>query len=68
MQTLSDIALKIRRPKGWMHALHWIVEQNANYRASHKLRSMADERLKDMGISREDADTAFYKRFALRDD
>ena len=46
--------------------LGWLVEANRNYRESVKLKNMPDERLYDMGISREEADTAFLRRFSGR--
>ena len=46
--------------------LGWLVEANRRYRESVKLRNMPDERLYDMGISREEADAAFLRRFGGR--
>lgn len=46
--------------------LGWLVEANRNYREHVKLRNMSDERLRDIGISREEADRGFLRRFAER--
>lgn len=46
----------------WLRALNWLADRDAAYRASHKLRNMPDERLEDIGITREDANAAFYQR------
>lgn len=42
----------------WLRALNWVADRDAAYRASHKLRNMSDERLEDMGITREEANSA----------
>lgn len=46
--------------------LGWLVEANRRYRESVKLRNLPDERLYDMGLSRNEADTAFLRRFSCR--
>ena len=46
--------------------LGWLVEANRRYRESVKLRNMPDERLRDLGISRKEADQSFLRRFAER--
>lgn len=46
--------------------LNWLVEANRQYRENVKLRGMPDERLRDMGISRAEADRAFLRRFEGR--
>jgi len=43
-------------------ALTWIVDRNAAYRQAHKLQSASHAQLKDMGMTRAEADTAFYTR------
>ncbi len=40
--------------------MNWVVEKDQTYRQARKLADMPDERLKDMGMTRRDADTAFY--------
>jgi uncharacterized protein YjiS (DUF1127 family) len=42
--------------------LDWLVALDAGYRNAHKLASAADERLADMGISRDEAEAEFERR------
>lgn len=49
----------------WLRALNWLVDRDAAYRASHKLRNMPDERLEDMGITREGANTAYSAGYRI---
>jgi uncharacterized protein YjiS (DUF1127 family) len=44
-------------------ALNWLADRNASYRQAIELRGKTDERLADMGITREQANQAFYQRF-----
>lgn len=48
------------RPIG---VLIWLVEADRRYREARKLREMPEFRLRDMGMTREDADAAFQRRF-----
>jgi uncharacterized protein YjiS (DUF1127 family) len=57
-----------RRTPLWLRLLNRLADRDAAYRASHKLRAMPDERLDDMGMTREDANTAFYARGSRRAD
>jgi len=49
-----------------IRALNWLAERDRGYREAIKLRQMPKERLDDMGITRKQANTAYYKRFANR--
>lgn len=40
-----------------------LVQADARYRQKCKLRGLPDERLRDMGLTRRDADAAFYSRY-----
>jgi len=44
-----------------LRALNWLAEKDGNYRQAAKLRDMDDERLTDMGITRAQANQAFYQ-------
>ena len=46
----------LAREPFWLRALNWLADRDAAYRSAQKLRSMPDERLDDMGITREQAD------------
>lgn len=45
----------LARDPFWLRALNWLADRDAAYRSAQKLRSMPDERLDDMGITREQA-------------
>ncbi|HCQ64800.1 MAG TPA: hypothetical protein DIU07_06345 [Rhodobacteraceae bacterium] len=47
----------LARDPFWLRALNWLADRDAAYRSAQKLRSMPDERLDDMGITREQAKT-----------
>lgn len=66
--TARPAAHRARRTPIWLRALNWLADRDAAYRASHKLRDQPDERLDDMGITREQADTAFYTHGSRRVD
>lgn len=55
-RTISFRAIDLRVP------LNWILQAEARYRAAQKLKNAPDFRLRDMGMSRHDAETAFRKR------
>lgn len=46
--------------------LGWLVEANRRYREAVKLRDQPEARLRDMGISRAEADRGFLQQFAGR--
>ena len=46
--------------------LHWLMRLDAAYRQHHALKQATSEQLDDMGISRDDADTAFFRQFASK--
>lgn len=46
--------------------LNAVLDADARYRQAHKLRNLPDERLQDMGISRQEANVAFYARYGNR--
>jgi uncharacterized protein YjiS (DUF1127 family) len=46
----------------WLRALNWLARADNAYRQKQMLKSLPDERLEDMGLSRRDADIAFYRR------
>lgn len=52
----------------WLRALNWLARRDANYRAARMLRAMPEERLNDMGISRAEANVAFYRRGSRKAD
>jgi len=72
MATMTDVARpaarKAARTPLWLHALNWLADRDAMHRAAHDLRNMPDEQLKDMGITREEADTNFYRQGSRRID
>ena len=43
----------------WLRALNWLADRDAAYRMGQKLRAMPDERLDDMGITREQIERHF---------
>ena len=45
-------------------AIGYLIEADRRHREARKLRKMPDFRLKDMGLTREDADRAFLRRGA----
>ena len=46
-----------------LRILNWIAAKDAGYRQATKLRGQPDERLKDMGITRQQADQGFYSKY-----
>lgn len=42
--------------------LNLIADADSRYRQKQKLKNLPDERLEDMGMTRRDADMAFYQR------
>lgn len=52
----------------WLRVLNWLADRDARYREAHKLRNMSTERLEDVGITREEANRAFYQRGSRRAD
>ncbi len=68
MHTLAHTARhQTRRLAPLARLLSWLVASDAAWRSARKLAAMPDERLADMGITREEADAAFRRRFATRD-
>ena len=47
--------------------LNWFAALDYGYRQAHKLSTLSDERLTDIGVSRAEADAAFYRKNQLRD-
>lgn len=45
------------------HPLAWLLRLDEQYRQACSMRDADEERLTDMGISREQADAQFYTRF-----
>ncbi len=45
------------------HPLQWLLRHDAAYREAQELKRTEDHHLADMGITRDEADTAFYSRF-----
>lgn len=43
--------------------IKWLLRLEADYREADKLKKADDTRLQDMGLTRKQADTAFYGRF-----
>ena len=41
-------------------ALTWIIARDAEFRAARKLKAASPDRLKDMGMTRAQANAAFY--------
>lgn len=68
MQTLAQTARPARQIAPFARLLAWLIARDAAWRSARKLAEMPDERLADMGISRAEADTAFLRRFANRDE
>ncbi|WP_137700281.1 hypothetical protein [Marimonas lutisalis] len=68
MHTETNTARRAPNTPIWLRALNWLADRNAAYRASHKLRNMPDERLDDMGITRDEANAAFYHRGSRKAD
>ena len=46
-----------------LNVLNWIAERDRRYREKQKLLSLPDERLEDMGMTRKDANMAFYQQW-----
>ena len=67
MHALTETARPARRFAPFSRLIAWLVARDAAYRAACNLAEMSDEHLADMGITREEADTAFLRRFATRD-
>jgi len=44
-----------------LRILNWLAERDEAYRMACKLRDMPDVRLKDMGLTRQDANRAFQR-------
>lgn len=45
-----------------LRVLNWLAEQDRLYREKRRLTALSDEHLADMGLTRQDADSAFYRR------
>lgn len=68
MHSLAHTARhQTRRQTPLARLVSWLVARDAAWRSARQLAAMPDERLADMGITREAADTAFLRRFATRD-
>ncbi|MCP5075050.1 MAG: hypothetical protein GY947_17385 [Rhodobacteraceae bacterium] len=46
----------------WLRVLNWLASREDRFRQEHKLRNLPDERLDDMGMTRQDVKTAFRRR------
>lgn len=46
-----------------LRLLNWIAEKDEHHRQIIKLRKQHDDRLKDLGLTRRQADQGFYQRF-----
>ncbi|NDW53915.1 hypothetical protein [Aliiroseovarius sp. PrR006] len=64
MTTKTDTARTSMSSKTsfWLRALNWVADRDAAYRSAQKLRSMPDERLEDMGITREQTEMKLDQR------
>ncbi len=54
------------RPTFLLRLLKWLAAHDNAYRQNCKLRELPVSRLADMGMTRHDANTAFYRRTANR--
>ena len=54
------------RPIG-LRLLDWLVALDAGYRNARRLADASEERLSDMGISRNEAEAEFEGRFGMLD-
>lgn len=66
----ATTASRPRRPGGvgaiLRCVLHWLIARDRAYRDSCHLRDMPDQRLRDIGLSRRDVDTAILRRYPIR--
>lgn len=46
----------------WLTVLNWIADADRRFREAQKLKSLSDEHLADMGMTRADADRAFLRK------
>ncbi|MDK3018373.1 hypothetical protein [Pseudodonghicola flavimaris] len=67
-RTPRPAARTARQTPIWLRILNWVADRDAAYRATQKLRSMPEDRLEDMGMSRRAANAAFYGRGSRRAD
>lgn len=58
-RTLNQTPAPRRKTPLLRRALNWYAERNALYRQAQKLRAMPDDRLDDMGITREQVERLF---------
>lgn len=49
-----------------LRILNWLVRLDSNHRQSQKLKHLDDRLLDDMGMTRKDAERAFYTKFGRR--
>jgi len=55
-----------RKVSFFLQALNWLASHDAAYRENARLKAMPQHRLDDMGMTRDDANRAFYQRFNNR--
>ncbi len=49
-----------------LRILNWVADRDANYRQAINLRNASDEKLADLGLTRQQANHAFYARYRNR--
>ena len=62
--TYTETATSTFAAPAKFNLIKWIIRLDASFREASQLRNTEDRNLKDMGITRKQANTAFYRQFA----
>jgi len=62
--TFTETATKTVAAPAKFNLITWFVRLDASFREASQLKDTEARNLKDMGITREQADTAFYRQFS----
>ncbi|MGR3292318.1 MAG: hypothetical protein ACU0C9_14180 [Paracoccaceae bacterium] len=63
MTTSATTATTATAPTAVFNPFNWLVRLEAAFRQAEQLKSTEDHHLRDMGITRKQADAVFYGRF-----
>ncbi len=58
--------IQMNRTPILLSILRWLVKLDSKYRQAHKLRTMPDDRLADMGLTRKQVNQKFHQKFGKK--
>tara|TARA_R110002051_G_scaffold129972_2_gene203724 strand:+ start:5739 stop:5942 length:204 start_codon:yes stop_codon:yes gene_type:complete len=62
MAYIETLRTRPAAPKTF-NPIKWLLKLDADYRQADKLNKTSEDQLRDMGLTRKQADTVFYGRF-----